>query len=793
VLSSPSALIRARTARFKALQKGPLAVEHMKPRGPAPATIAIELAVKISTMAHHWSATVARKAGMSYLAVVAKFFACSIAKAAADEATLIANKALHIVDTLARSLEGRKFVHAATGEVGTAQRIVLSSNNMEQLAPPSDNMEQLAPPSVLVNSERAKAEDGDKSDKHSDLLIPDEAYFYKQKGHSTLSTFMQPEDQHHQHQQHHQHHHHEMEVATAHESATIIRVVLDGSGEERLFEVADLQIVGDESSSPVTMQRPKMKFEVKQAKTIRASFCLKCMTLHHNQTVCPRIPQSLVREAMKEKRKIQALKQLKNAAVMTKMVKLWKVGGGGYQGKEAIGRGVAAEMEAEMGTEIGAEMGTEIGAGINLGHPKAATNLQGVSSGRYAEAATEAAEAVAREAGEKEAERRMITMHTGPLPSPSRKASSSLLSQPPPPPKSTAHSAPGVERDAFAPVVPVVVIGSGTSSQPRRGLGRRESGLEQQETSEKQLAKKQNEQQDVRVAAATVLQSKVGQQAALQELGGMKLQQTAPSPRYVGSRVQVNVGLSPEQNGGDSTSAGGAERTRANAGGADRTVANKKPKAAAQREAAQRSGAANSARSSADTNPKRSRRRLSLCDGARRFEGDPRTKDPAVVKQVTRWWRAALDHVSTGDEDDEETRLNYHEYSNVYQRIVFSFNNDGDPRTDIDVLQAKVAMESDWGEDSGGDGSVDKKDFMDMVFELASTWAQDLNGDGEMQAEEVRTMLLATGWLCSLLQSVRTIVCTHHRLPGSPIVERSTFVGSILATSICLIYSLRWC
>ena len=118
------------------------------------------------------------------------------------------------------------------------------------------------------------------------------------------------------------------------------------------------------------------------------------------------------------------------------------------------------------------------------------------------------------------------------------------------------------------------------------------------------------------------------------------------------------------------------------------------------------------------------------------FNEDARYEDPFLVKEIEHWWAASLEH----DTDNSKT-LDQEEYSHLYQRIVYAFNHDGDPRTDLSVFEAKMSLARDFEADSEGDGVVDVVDFKNMVFELAHTWAEDCDLDGSVSGEELAIYL----------------------------------------------------
>jgi hypothetical protein len=120
----------------------------------------------------------------------------------------------------------------------------------------------------------------------------------------------------------------------------------------------------------------------------------------------------------------------------------------------------------------------------------------------------------------------------------------------------------------------------------------------------------------------------------------------------------------------------------------------------------------------------------------RRFSQDLRLNEVVVLQEIQRWWDSSL-----LEDRDNNQELDEHEYANLYQRIVYAFNHDGDPRTDLDVLQAKESLKMDFENDSEGDGAVCKKDFHYMIFELADTWAEDCDGDGSVNCIDMAEYL----------------------------------------------------
>jgi hypothetical protein len=105
--------------------------------------------------------------------------------------------------------------------------------------------------------------------------------------------------------------------------------------------------------------------------------------------------------------------------------------------------------------------------------------------------------------------------------------------------------------------------------------------------------------------------------------------------------------------------------------------------------------------------------------------------DPAVLNELNRWWLAACEL----DDRDNDNLISHEEYSVFYHRLVYAFNHDDDDTNDIDMESAFNAQETDWEADSEGDGSVDKDDFLDCVFEFALTWADGV--DHEADEEDI--------------------------------------------------------
>jgi hypothetical protein len=113
---------------------------------------------------------------------------------------------------------------------------------------------------------------------------------------------------------------------------------------------------------------------------------------------------------------------------------------------------------------------------------------------------------------------------------------------------------------------------------------------------------------------------------------------------------------------------------------------------------------------------------------SKRFASDDRYDAECVQTEINRWWSKTRQEADL----DDDLQLDREEYAKLYERIVYAFNHDGDERTDLNVMEAKISLETDWTEDSWGDGYVDADDFADMVYELASTWAEDEDDNGKV-------------------------------------------------------------
>jgi hypothetical protein len=296
---------------------------------------------------------------------------------------------------------------------------------------------------------------------------------------------------------------------------------------------------------------------------------------------------------------------------------------------------------------------------------------------------------------------------------------------------------------------------------------------QRQARQEQELKKGIEHLDEAQGAAATSMQPRVArQQAAGEGVEAMKPIQPLPSPRYVGIRVKVDVISSSEEELGGSTSLlGGSTSLLATTAATEAPPASvrtptpprtapplRPPPPPADDAVAEHSAVGNvSTTTSAisSTSPistggdavrvekpslssmqkvgELPHRRVRVervgkwQHGSRRFDGDLRTRSPSVQAQVSRWWSAAL-------LDRHDERLAYDEYAIFYQRVVYAFNRDHDPRTNLDVFQAKQVLDADWR-----DGSVDRQDFSDMVFELADSWVDDENDENTriLQPEEV--------------------------------------------------------
>jgi len=127
-----------------------------------------------------------------------------------------------------------------------------------------------------------------------------------------------------------------------------------------------------------------------------------------------------------------------------------------------------------------------------------------------------------------------------------------------------------------------------------------------------------------------------------------------------------------------------------------------------------------------------------------RFDDIPARTDSTVITELKRWWYAASHdsginaaELHYANSSRNNTHLNKREYTVFYQRLVFAFNQEGDDADDLNIEEAKVALEADWANDSGGDADVDEEDFYNSVFELAETWAVDASDDGDLDNDEI--------------------------------------------------------
>jgi hypothetical protein len=109
------------------------------------------------------------------------------------------------------------------------------------------------------------------------------------------------------------------------------------------------------------------------------------------------------------------------------------------------------------------------------------------------------------------------------------------------------------------------------------------------------------------------------------------------------------------------------------------------------------------------------------------------TEDNVVARQSLRhhkdvedildqMWVSAARHHSA-----DQTNLDKEEYRSVHARMLRACTE----KEDIDMTKEEMdeAFEDDWEMDSGGDGSVQKEDFLDSLFQLTDTWCETVELD----------------------------------------------------------------
>ena len=84
-----------------------------------------------------------------------------------------------------------------------------------------------------------------------------------------------------------------------------------------------------------------------------------------------------------------------------------------------------------------------------------------------------------------------------------------------------------------------------------------------------------------------------------------------------------------------------------------------------------------------------------------RFGDEPARFETLVLKELQRWWDAVNTDAKLKELVEDEC-LSKPEYVVFYERLVYAFNNDGDDENDLDKVEARIAMQVDWENDSGG-------------------------------------------------------------------------------------------
>lgn len=88
--------------------------------------------------------------------------------------------------------------------------------------------------------------------------------------------------------------------------------------------------------------------------------------------------------------------------------------------------------------------------------------------------------------------------------------------------------------------------------------------------------------------------------------------------------------------------------------------------------------------------------------------------DPAVCRELERWWSAAAAHMDR----DKNAALDWVEYQVFYRGLVKLL----DPGAEMELAEVRAAMEADFAADAGADGKVTRDEFQNSVFELADNW-----------------------------------------------------------------------
>ena len=93
---------------------------------------------------------------------------------------------------------------------------------------------------------------------------------------------------------------------------------------------------------------------------------------------------------------------------------------------------------------------------------------------------------------------------------------------------------------------------------------------------------------------------------------------------------------------------------------------------------------------------------------------------PAVLREMRAWWECACRE----DDADANELLGYEEYARFHRRLVHAYADDEDDGNDLSPEQQQAALAADWQADSQGDGSVDRGEFFDSIFQLADAWTE---------------------------------------------------------------------
>ena len=78
---------------------------------------------------------------------------------------------------------------------------------------------------------------------------------------------------------------------------------------------------------------------------------------------------------------------------------------------------------------------------------------------------------------------------------------------------------------------------------------------------------------------------------------------------------------------------------------------------------------------------------------------------------------------SLADDENRDGIIQKHEYKSLYLRLVGAYADDGDDSTNLDLHEVDSSFEADWLQDSHGDETIDRQEFVDSVFQLADLWS----------------------------------------------------------------------